>query len=343
MINLKLKDLKKSEIYENYITEIEIWGRKNVELIVEFFDDYLTKSQRKNLLKESLEEINRKLNLINESKEVICQEIIEDNILSFIDETGEILEKKPFKGKKGKDFLTQLENFVKTKLPKNKIDKKIVYTDGENREITLPITKENFFDSLILKEIRGYLDDEDLSLELKLKCIPDYFDTYALNFAFSEEDDMQVINFAPPYFEEEEFDNGDLDFDEFDDFEEQLSQDLQNVIFNGMVCQKICDDFIEAINNHNAKEAASLLEGKFRYINISGEEKNKSEFKKELIEKFNLFPEYKLKVLNQGLGSDKDMHMKAVIETDKEELVALIFELSEKKIKSLEVFGKVKK
>lgn len=360
MINLKLKDLNRSEIYENYTTEIEIWGRKNTELIVEFHEYYISKSQEKYLLKEFLEEINRKLNFINENKKVIGQEIIDDNILSSTDETGEFLEKKPFKGKKGKDFLIQLENFVKTKLLKNKVDKKIIYTDRESRNITFPITKENFFDSLIIEEVNIYLDDEGPSFVLKIRCIPDYFDNYVLNFAFSEEDDMQVINFNSPYFKEEEFDYDNLDLESlidcsdledleeyddlyFDDFEEQLGRDLQNTIFDGMACQKICNDFIEAINNHNVKEAAYLLEGKFRYININGEEKNKSEFKRELVEKFNLFPKYKLKVLNQGLGTDRDMHMKVTIEADEEELVALIFELSEKKIKSLEVFGKIKR
>ena len=121
MAKINIKSLKKSEEVDCYVAEInELWGDKGIETTIDFV--YGTGNKIK--VKKLLPLIEEKLEIIDSNKKWIVETIIEDNILSEIDESEYSFIEKPFKSKKNANFLSQLEKYVRTKLKKKMIDKK---------------------------------------------------------------------------------------------------------------------------------------------------------------------------------------------------------------------------
>ena len=106
MAKINIKSLKKSEELGCYVADInELWGDKEIETTIDFVDGIGNKIKVKRLLPL----IEEKLEIIDNNKKWIVETIIEDNILSEMDESEYSFIEKTFKPKKNADFLSQLE------------------------------------------------------------------------------------------------------------------------------------------------------------------------------------------------------------------------------------------
>ena len=110
MAKINIKSLKKSEEVDCYVAEInELWGDKGIETTIDFV--YGTGNKIK--VKKLLPLIEEKLEIIDSNKKWIVETIIEDNILSEIDESEYSFIEKPFKSKKKCEFFITIRKICK--------------------------------------------------------------------------------------------------------------------------------------------------------------------------------------------------------------------------------------
>ena len=168
---MDLKEIKKVFENSNFFSKIfieddfeisgliNLWNKNDVDISIEFNPDY---TNNINFYKISLELIEEKLNWINENKKLICK--------TFIEEEG--------------IFYGLNEEIEKQLLNKNKA--KI-----GNLEFSVPLTEEEFTNSLYITYINFYIEDEkNISCNFDLDCEPDYLFGHLANIEIDENNDI---------------------------------------------------------------------------------------------------------------------------------------------------------
>ena len=140
---------------------INLWNENDVDISIEFNPDY---ADNIDFYKISLRLIEEKLNWINENKKLICK--------TFIEEEGM--------------FHGLNEEIEKQLLKKNKV--KI-----GNLEFSVPLTEEEFTNSLYITYINFYIEDEkNISCNFDLDCEPDYLFGHLANIEIDENNDILI-------------------------------------------------------------------------------------------------------------------------------------------------------
>ena len=135
---------------------INLWNENDVDISIEFNADNLE------FYKISLRLIEEKLNWINENRKLICK--------TFIEEEGM--------------FYSLNEEIEKQLLKKNKA--KI-----GNLEFSVPLTEEEFTNSLYITYINFYIEDEkNISCNFDLDSEPDYLFGHLANIEIDENNEI---------------------------------------------------------------------------------------------------------------------------------------------------------
>ena len=138
---------------------INLWNENDVDISIEFNPDY---ADNIDFYKISLRLIEEKLNWINENKKLICK--------TFIEEEGM--------------FYGLNEEIEKQLLKKNKA--KI-----GNLEFSVPLTEEEFTNSLYITYINFYIEDEkNISCNFDLDSEPDYLFGHLANIEIDEDNEI---------------------------------------------------------------------------------------------------------------------------------------------------------
>lgn len=346
MAKINIKTLKKSEELGCYVADInELWGDKEIETTIDFVDGIGNKIKVKRLLPL----IEEKLEFIDNNKKWIVETIIEENILSEMDESKYSFIEKPFKPKKNADFLSQLEKYVRTKLKKKMIDKKTYYLDVNNERITLPISEKDFFDSLKISDIEMNLysmgAEYDIEVAFKIRAIPDYFAEHYLEIILDSENELNILDLAS----DDNLEGPSLFDDEFDT---DLDEEFIKTYIEDIHSKILIFEFIKAINKRNIKKIDSLLDRNFICIDQALQERNKADMKKYFENIFKSYSNYQIEVVDNGLGESERFYFSLLIKgiygdlKDKTKMffekkaAIYIFGIENDKIKSLEIYEK---
>ena len=136
---------------------ISLWNRNDVDIIIEFDDE-----NDINFSEATLKLIEDKLNWIDKNKKLICKTFIEDEGM-FYGLNDEIEKQLAKKGKA-------------------KID---------NLEFSVPLTEEEFSNSLYIIYINFYIEDkEHISCDFDLECEPDYLFGHLANIELDEDNEI---------------------------------------------------------------------------------------------------------------------------------------------------------
>ena len=353
MAKINTKTLEKNDFYNYFETTIDkIWEGREIDTKICFSDERTNMKLNRVFLKKRLPAVNKKLEFIRDNKNLIAEKIIEDNFLAFLDNDNEKYLSKPFKFYKNKEFFTQLENYVKSKLKKVKIAEDYVYSDCNEELIYFPITKEEFTASLDISDVEIFLEEEHINIELRIRCSPDYFAEHFLVFYVDNENNMKVMNFISDDeigYEDENFypieydDNvdyvGDVDdIDDIDDFDynplDHFSEILLSNLKKGEEIEETVKKFIDRINSHKIRSISSLMSEDFIYID-SEKAKDKKEAKEEFKNIFSIFPDYKIEIAELSMVDSSKVFVYSLVNNIP---VVFIATISNKKIKCWEVF-----
>lgn len=138
---------------------INLWNRNDVDIVIEFNDE---NGDDINFSETTLKLIEEKLNWIDKNKKLICKTFIEDEGMFYglNDEIEKQLSKKE----------------------KAKID---------DLEFSVPLTEEEFSNSLYIIYINFYIEDkEHISCDFDLECEPDYLFGHLANIELDEDNEI---------------------------------------------------------------------------------------------------------------------------------------------------------
>ena len=166
---MKLKEVKnilknskyfsKIQVEDNFEINgiIKLWSRNDVDIFIEFDDE-----NDIDFSEATLKLIEEKLNWIDKNKKLICKTFIEDEGMFYglNDEIEKQLSKKE----------------------KAKID---------DLEFSVPLTEEEFSNSLYIAYINFYIEDkEHISCDFDLECEPDYLFGHLANIELDEDNEI---------------------------------------------------------------------------------------------------------------------------------------------------------
>ena len=136
---------------------IKLWNRNDVDIIIEFDDE-----NDINFSEATLKLIEEKLNWIDKNKKLICKTFIEDEGMFY--GLNDEIEKQL--AKKGKAKIDDLE-------------------------FSVPLTEEEFSNSLYIIYINFYIEDkEHISCDFDLECEPDYLFGHLANIELDEDNEI---------------------------------------------------------------------------------------------------------------------------------------------------------
>ena len=166
---MKLKEVKnilknskyfsKIQVEDNFEINgiIKLWSRNDVDIIIEFDDE-----NDINFSEAILKLIEEKLNWIDTNKKLICKTFIEDEGMFY--GLNDEIEKQL--AKKGKAKIDDLE-------------------------FSVPLTEEEFSNSLYIAYINFYIEDkEHISCDFDLECEPDYLFGHLANIELDEDNEI---------------------------------------------------------------------------------------------------------------------------------------------------------
>lgn len=351
MAKINIKTLEKNDFYNYFETTIDkIWEGREIDTKICFSDERTNMKLNRAFLKKRLLAVNKKLEFIRDNKNLIVEKIIKDNFLAFLDNDNEKYLSKPFKFYKNKEFFIQLENYIKSKLKKVKVAGDYIYLDCNEEPIYFPITKEDFTASLDISDVDIFLEENNINIELKIRCTPDYFVEHFLVFNIDNENNMEIMNFVSDdeeYGDENfypiEYDDvdyvGDIDdIDDIDDFDynplDHFSEMLLSNLKKGEEIEETAKKFIDRINSHKIRSISSLMSEDFIYID-SEKAKDKKEAKEEFKNIFSMFPDYKIEISELSMITSSKVFVYSFVNNIPVVFVATV---SNKKIKCWEVF-----
>ena len=136
---------------------INLWNRNDVDIIIEFDDE-----NDINFSEDTLKLIEDKLDWIDKNKKLICKTFIEDEGMFY--GLNDEIEKQL--AKKGKAKIDDLE-------------------------FSVPLTEEEFSNSLYIIYINFYIEDkEHISCDFDLECEPDYLFGHLANIELDEDNEI---------------------------------------------------------------------------------------------------------------------------------------------------------
>ena len=136
---------------------ISLWNRNDVDIIIEFDDE-----NDINFSEDILKLIEDKLDWIDKNKKLICKTFIEDEGMFY--GLNDEIEKQL--AKKGKAKIDDLE-------------------------FSVPLTEEEFSNSLYIIYINFYIEDkEHISCDFDLECEPDYLFGHLANIELDEDNEI---------------------------------------------------------------------------------------------------------------------------------------------------------
>ena len=166
---MKLKEVKNILKNSKYLSKtkiedeveingtISLWNRNDVDIIIEFDDE-----NDINFSEDTLKLIEDKLNWIDKNKKLICKTFIEDEGMFY--GLNDEIEKQL--AKKGKAKIDDLE-------------------------FSVPLTEEEFSNSLYIIYINFYIEDkEHISCDFDLECEPDYLFGHLANIELDEDNEI---------------------------------------------------------------------------------------------------------------------------------------------------------
>ena len=167
---MNLKEIKNILEKSKYFSKVEIeddfeingitslWNRNDVEIFIELDD----KDYHINFSEATLKLIEEKLNWIDKNKKLICKTFIEDEGMFY--GLNDEIEKQL--AKKGKAKIDDLE-------------------------FSVPLTEEEFSNSLYIAYINFYIEDkEHISCSFDLDCEPDYLFGHLANIELEEDNEI---------------------------------------------------------------------------------------------------------------------------------------------------------
>ena len=167
---MNLKEIKNILEKSKYFSKVEIeddfeingitslWNRNDVEIFIELDD----KDYHINFSEATLKLIEEKLNWIDKNKKLICKTFIEDEGMFY--GLNDEIEKQL--AKKGKAKIDDLE-------------------------FSVPLTEEEFSNSLYIIYINFYIEDkEHISCSFDLDCEPDYLFGHLANIELEEDNEI---------------------------------------------------------------------------------------------------------------------------------------------------------
>ena len=155
------KYLSKAKIEDDFEINgiINLWNRNDVDILIEFNDE---NDDDIGFSEATLKLIEEKLNWIDKNKELISKTFIEDEGMFY--GLNDEIEKQL--AKKGKAKIDDLESSV-------------------------PLTEEEFSNSLYIAYINFYIEGEDdISCNFDLECEPDYLFGHLANIELDEDNEI---------------------------------------------------------------------------------------------------------------------------------------------------------
>ena len=165
---MKLKEIKSILKNSKYFSKVKIedeveingsitlWGKNDVDIIIEFDDE-----NDINFSEATLKLIEEKLNWIDKNKKLICKTFIEDEGVFY--GINDDIEKQL--AKKGKAKIGDLE-------------------------FSAPLTEEEFSNSLYIAYINFYIEEDNISCNFDLDCEPDYLFGHLANIELDEDNEI---------------------------------------------------------------------------------------------------------------------------------------------------------
>ena len=166
---MNLKEVKNILKNSRYLSKVQIeddfeingtitlWNRNDVDIIIEFDDE-----NDINFSEDTLKLIEDKLDWIDKNKKLICKTFIEDEGMFY--GLNDEIEKQL--AKKGKAKIDDLE-------------------------FSVPLTEEEFSNSLYIAYINFYIEDkEHISCDFDLECEPDYLFGHLANIELDEDNEI---------------------------------------------------------------------------------------------------------------------------------------------------------
>ena len=153
------KYLSKAQIEDDFEINatINLWNRNDVDIIIEFDDE-----NEINFSENILKLIEDKLDWIDKNKKLICKTFIEEEGMFY--GLNDEIEKQL--AKKGKAKIDDLE-------------------------FSVPLTEEEFSNSLYIIYINFYIEDkEHISCDFDLECEPDYLFGHLANIELDEDNEI---------------------------------------------------------------------------------------------------------------------------------------------------------
>ena len=166
-----LKEIKNIFVNSKYFSKVQVeddfelnavinlWNRNDVDIVIEFNDE---NGDDIDFSETTLKLIEEKLNWIDKNKNLICKTFIEDEGMFY--GLNDEIEKQL--AKKGKAKIDDLE-------------------------FSVPLTEEEFSNSLYIAYINFYIEDkEHISCDFDLECKPDYLFGHLANIELDEDNEI---------------------------------------------------------------------------------------------------------------------------------------------------------
>ena len=149
---MQFEDFKESDVY-NYEGNCLVWGKNtSIGLVIEDSDD-------DTILTKHIDKINQQLDFIQNNKNKIVDFLVENEFLELADEWIS-------SGEEADDYTEEKE----------------CYLDESGKKVYLPITPEDFAESISFESINFSFDDEGMLTETYIMCDPDYFAGHVICF-----------------------------------------------------------------------------------------------------------------------------------------------------------------
>ena len=168
---MKLKEIKSILKNSKYFSKVEIedeveingtislWNKNDVDIFIELDDE----DDNIDFSEATLKLIEEKLNWIDKNKKLICKTFIEDEGMFY--GLNDEIEKQL--AKKGKAKIGDLE-------------------------FSVPLTEEEFSNSLYIAYINFYIEEDNISCNFDLDCEPDYLFGHLANIELDEDNEISM-------------------------------------------------------------------------------------------------------------------------------------------------------
>ena len=168
---MKLKEIKSILKNSKYFSKVEIedeveingtislWNKNDVDIFIELDDE----DDNIDFSEATLKLIEEKLNWIDKNKKLICKTFIEDEGMFY--GLNDEIEKQL--AKKGKAKIDDLE-------------------------FSVPLTEEEFSNSLYIAYINFYIEEDNISCNFDLDCEPDYLFGHLANIELDEDNEISM-------------------------------------------------------------------------------------------------------------------------------------------------------